>query len=169
MKRRLFNLAAAVSLLLCVGTILAAAATRARPVSSQTGYPLPHGWLLVYLTESRTLLHVAVVRARVEIGVERAPQVGPPDVGLTLARWSDWFVWASDVSPGDPSPEVEVVHLGWAGAGFALHERAKSTDRSWNLRLPCWLIVCATLMLPSIWAASHLRRRNPRGTCASCG
>ncbi len=190
MKRWLFNLAAALSLLLS----LAAAAAWAM------SYARPPGWRLIGIAHSADLTRVNRGRRTVLFTTaanwSKAPHYGFWDAlwalsqsgRLTLlAQVVDYDGTLRRVSASPPSLVVDLpgqarpqaVVFGrmpdsgpWASRlGFALHSDAQLVDdgdgvggpvsaRAWMVTLPYWFIVLLGLPMPLLWLRVTRRRRD---------
>jgi hypothetical protein len=186
MKRWIFNLAAALSLLLSIAAAAAWAMSHARPP----------GWRLIGIAHSPDLTRVNHGRGTVLFTTapnwSKAPHYGFWDAWwvlsqsgrLTLlAQVIDYDgtlrrVYASPPSlivdpPGQAPPQVVVFGRApdsgpWASRlGFALHSDAQLVDggggpvsaRAWMVTLPYWFIVLLGLPMPVLWLRVTRRRR----------
>lgn len=187
MKRWLFNLAAALSLLLSIAAAAAWAMSHAPPP----------GWRLIGIAHSADLTRVNRGRRTVLFTTaanwSKAPHYGFWDAWwalsqsgrLTLlAQVVDYDgtlrrVYASPPSlivdlPGQARPQVVVFGRmpdpgPWASRlGFALHSDAQLVDevggpvsaRAWMVTLPYWFIVLLGLPMPLLWLRVTRRRRS---------
>ncbi len=187
MKRWLFNLAAALSLLLSI----AAAAAWAM------SYAQPPGWRLIGIAHSADLTRVN--RGRRTLLFTTAPNWSKaPHYGFWDAWWAlsqsgrltllaqvvDYDgtlrrIYASPPSlivdlPGHARPQAVVFGRmpdsgPWASRlGFALHSDAQLVDedggpvtaRAWMVTLPYWFIVLLSLPMPLLWLRVTRRRRD---------
>jgi hypothetical protein len=185
MKRWLFNLAAALSLLLSIAAAAAWAMSYARPP----------GWRLIGTAHSADLTRVNRGR-RTALFATTANWSKAPNYGFWDAWWAlsqsgrltllaqviDYDgtlrrVYASPPSlivdlPGQPRPQVVVFgrmpdSRPWASRlGFAWHSDAQSADevdgpvtaRAWMVTLPYWFIMLLGLPMPLLWRRVTRRR-----------
>jgi hypothetical protein len=194
MKRRLFNLAAALSLLLLLAAGAAWAMSCARP----------SGWRLIGTAHSADLTRVNRGRRTVLFTTaanwSKAPHYGFWDAWwalnhsgrLTLlAQVVDYEgtlrrVYASPPSlivdlPGEARSRAVVFDRmptsgPWASRlGFALHSDEQLVDgvdgpvsaRAWVVALPYWFLVLVGLPMPLLWMRVNQRRRTDDGALAS--
>jgi hypothetical protein len=158
MTRWLFTSLSALSLLLCVLTVVLWIRSHSRA---------EHFWLIyreggadLFRTDcgdftirrSKSDERNTNVRGRVRFGYSAGPLVGShpgPRSFSIVRRWSV-FSYAAVLPP--PAP-------------------AQARKSLWKFIFPAWLPVLITLMLPACWTLSRWRRlRQPRsGLCPSCG
>ena len=190
MKRWLFNLAAALSLLLSI----AAAAAWA------TSYARPPGWRLIGTAHSADLTRVDGGRRAALFttvaGWSKAPNYGFWDAWWALSRSGRLTLLAQVVDydgtlgrihasppslivdlPGQARPQAVVFgRMPDSGPpasrlGFAWHADAQPGDevggpvsaRAWMVTLPYWLIVLLGVPVPLLWLRGTLRWREAHG------
>jgi hypothetical protein len=141
MKRRLFNLAAAVSLVMLVVSLISWSVSRWR--FEQVGYNHPPGdWSLAFTIFSG------------EFAIYLAP-ASP----YALAGWGHWSY------PAD-TPTVKQFLVGTT-AGFDVSRCLSGT----RVMLPLWSVAAASLVLPGLWLLRRRRERKRalRYCCSKCG
>jgi hypothetical protein len=135
MKRRLFNLLAAVSLVLCVAAVTLWIRSYRSLVSLSDHDRIsftdrdPLWWIIFY----------------------------PGEAVLCRQTGSDWT--------GRELRGFRMIGIQFGGM------QGRTGDKVWNLRLPCWLLVAATLVLPLLFARRHWteRQRQLGNACPTCG
>lgn len=169
MRRRLFSIACAVSLMLCMGAL----ALWARSYRAYDAYVHPHGrWTrtigwsrgkLIFFDETgRSLNSGWRSRPPVSIGV-REPMAGEPGVkhhGSFLG--ATWYV----TDGGAASPAVPLLMM--PNGGFI---RFTQFAPSREVLIPHWMIAAIFAGLPAIWFAGFIirRLRLRQGRCLACG
>jgi hypothetical protein len=188
MKRRLFKLAAALSLLLSLAAAAAWAMSHARPL----------GWRLIGTAHSADLTRVDGGR-RTALFTTAASWSNAENHGFWDAWWAlsrsgrltllaqvvDYEGTLRRVSASPPSLIVELPDRAHSRAavfermpdsgpsanrlGFALHSDAQLVDgvggpvdvRAWMVTLPWWIIVLPGLPMPLLWLRASRRRGVP--------
>ena len=161
MKRRLFSLLSAISLLLCVATC--GVWVRSHWVSDQ-----------LLWNRARNVQSVMTGMGQVAATLFIGNNSGQPANSYTLQYTRD-----KAFSPGNwlmfLSPEPSDINISWEGAGFTWYERRElSGIISVYATVPLWSITLITAALPLTWAMKGWRRRygrtrKPRGFCTVCG
>jgi hypothetical protein len=166
MRRRLFNILAGLSLLLCVALI--ARCVRAiwyndyifysgRLVPTSAGYRIS-GFDTEWVHGS---LGIRFDRGRLPIG--HSYDLRPGWHWARVETWSGGYLRAGHHWAG----------FGW---GYAGNESIPSTGGTWDmfyLVLPNWVLICATALLPALrvytFCQRESRRRIRLGLCLNCG
>jgi hypothetical protein len=169
---RLFNILSAVSLLLCVATVVLWVA------SYREGW----SWIKAHWNTSKCIVN----------GFELTDT---PSGHLTLTRREQSFVYRDDfdvrrdteggfefirVQPDyDAIAELNVTTVGFSRGGFRWGHtpresfwgdmRNRAFDERWWLSIPMWSIAILFAALPAAQIARHLPRRKRAGLCANCG
>ncbi len=164
MLRRLFAVLSALSLVLCVTTIVLYARGQIRERSDE-----------VTVTTGTEVYALYSYKRRVYVGVFWNPaRPPPPSVG------SQWLSVRSDPAAKRAFYAWLVMsEFGhrWGGFGAAVNARAGSARLPYarEVVVPHWFIVLATAVLPLLWATRHIRRsrmsacRAEAGLCLTCG
>jgi hypothetical protein len=147
-KRRLFNLAAAVSLVFSLAVTFAWIACYDY-VTTAAWTRVPHSF--------------ALVCSRGGLGIYwdytgTVPQTGTQ--GVQFDRWPEMEYWQAISRP----------KVYWHGFGWGWWP---SPGQGWARRafVPCWFLVTCGLMLPAVWLKRARRDRHRRraGLCKRCG
>ena len=152
MKRRLFNLAAAVSLVLCLATV----ALWCRSIVREDHWYALAGQ--VPAAEFRIGDGHALVRDR------RVPREALADDRI---RW-----YHKSFSAPSVTDKVMLWQFqGRSSTAIALRSDPDVALSGWTLRLRIWPIVAMTSLLPALWTFLTLRRRQQyrQGLCPVCG
>lgn len=171
-KRRLFNLLAGVSLLLCmamVGLWVRSYWPSHRLVFRVRGPRPPNGWAVwAELKSHRGILSVSTI--------EQEP-AHPPESSWTVDDFdgSDgyWPHWRSGVDNDYDfsSSDNLCERLGFAHVSetVGLSIPLMFDEEHWTF--PHWAAVCGAGLAPAIWAVARWRRRRTRrlGHCTACG
>ena len=149
MKRRLFTILSALSLLI----FMAVCVLWVRGLSRYEMWE--------YQTSADKLYHVVSVHGDIYFSaVDRSPSIHAP-VGFKYsgakapAHWDSWHA-------STPKPNVARRML---GVGFIRFEYGV------KLVLACWLLSASCMVLPTLWMSRYVRERlrTARGLCPSCG
>jgi hypothetical protein len=145
-RRRLFNLAAAVSLVLCVATV----ALWVRSYYYWDAIFLQRG---VYSVDART--------ANGKFNVHMAERHAIPP----------WTVKVFRTFPRDSDPFYSGVPTGWNRLGFRFsHPSDPDFAHAAMVTIPFWFLAAASGVLPAHWSIRHSRRRGHiAGRCSNCG
>jgi hypothetical protein len=145
MRRRLFAVVSAVSLLVC----LASVALWVRSYWIATGFSFTHQ------TETSGHLVRAEGFLAVNGGLEYSYRIGTGTKQLTL----EWWGFYATVIPVLTLP---------APTSFP---KAKPVEWYRVIGAPCWKIVLLTAILPALWSGMLIRRsfQSRRGFCSNCG
>jgi hypothetical protein len=167
MRRRIFNLAAAVSLALCVASVVLWVRSY-RPVQDYTAW------------RGRATLMAQSKGGRLWLqrwsGCDPAP-TRPGRVDLT------WALRGTTNPPYQPNAPIEVGYsppssaLGngfgfdWIASDFGTSHDGRPLGRRQMLAVPYWALVAAAGLGPAVWGISWLarHRRHRQGKCAVCG
>jgi hypothetical protein len=148
-RRRLFNLAAAVSLVLCV-------AASVLWVRSYSVYDIA-GWTSRGATKSRTISAISfrgsmLLYCRGPLRAQSQPSV---------SAWS----WDRLDPRGVPAPSRHYFPVSFSSAQTA------AAPIHWSLRVSHWLVVGAAAATPLVWLVKRSHQRCPRGPglCPNCG
>jgi hypothetical protein len=169
MKRRLFNLAAAVSLLLAVA--VGVLWVRSYTLSDQVVWRREDGVRFLRSAQGRV-----VVRLNIFYGSAAPRPLGNPGerYGLTYAR-------GKAAPAGSDLMRVLLLCFDhnakarhWARGGFAWSSRRSPRDLIAIAVAPFWSVAAATAALPLAWGGTRLtayarRRRRAPGVCRRCG
>jgi hypothetical protein len=155
LKQRLFSIAAAVSLVLCIASVaVRPRSNRSTDLLEFARYADESHYHFLFVTSSRSLLNVCV-------GANTAIGTWAPKPGCTFVAV-------------DPSEQyVEVEPTSWfRRLGFDYFPFQRSPT-GWSVAfcVPVWCLTLITAMTPGlavIWW-SQRRRRSARGLCVSCG
>ena len=167
MRRRLFTILSALSLLLCVAVV-------ALWVRSYWRHDSIH-WTRHNFDDPspRSPIRVETVTAESECGraglrwwrYESREWTGSvPDPGLRVASRSN-----PDYSSGFSNETKLGCWLHRSVAGVDLHFADTTEQRIWRIEFRMWLIAVATAALPGFRAFARSRRSNPAGICPACG
>jgi hypothetical protein len=163
MRRRLFNIAAALSLLLCVAACVMW--VRSYRVMDRVQWRNAGGWRAVYTASG----HVAV-DLYLSDRAGRADRFHGPRYDRGDRRGLFNWLLVMGGSRGD-----ELASHEWAG--FAWHERRNAGRGTLHAiaYAPFWFAALVTAALPAAWAATWWRscgrgrRRERAGLCRACG
>jgi hypothetical protein len=168
-RRRLFNLAAAASLVLCVA--VAALWLRSASVADAVGYD--SNFHAASIQKDLALQSACgTITLRVILIPSEALARDDEDPPASFYRES------SETGPDD-DPLIAARRAGWTlfGFGYYPYQEPDSIGRAWTetftkfeLYLPHWFVALACAVLPARWLAlAHRRRRGPAMACATCG
>ena len=182
MKHKLFSIAGALSLLLCLATAVLWIATR-------TGHA-PLRWRLNDMSVGTTCYGWGASYDSLVLDSfrpQRHPIEGPAVTLHSLRKTSGegWVVHDMTIGPNPqlptwerqwPTHEVRLLGFSYVSQPCFIDSKATPPVRSFigfQLRVttPFWSILIATLVLPAVygWYWNRLRRRKTRGLCISCG
>jgi hypothetical protein len=148
MRRRVFAVASAISLLLGVGTVLLWVISYERAIVLIV-QPPPHNITSVSIFADRGALELSLNDA---IEDERTLGSGWT-IDLSIREVSS--IW--DVFPSTPLPRL------WFHYVSFLNSRG-------SVLIPDWAVACAALCLPTAWARrSRVEQRGSFGHCLGCG
>ena len=152
LKRRLFNLAAAVSLVVCVAIV--ALWIRSYRIADDISWTSSHYSSSVGSMNGRMVLFAVS---------------GGPDAILS-SGWHSHSVQKLGLEGLDPAELFENRAF-----GFSFHASREDLPtgvrRELRIVAPHWSLAALALILPMVYAIRWLRsrRRHPRGFCATCG
>jgi hypothetical protein len=168
MKRRLFNLVAAVSLALCgmfiVGWLAAGLGSQYR----MRGYLAQR---VVYIGFERSVLACNTVNA-----AEAVRPASWPRSGWYTSHYDDdepGFGYPSHYTT-DPARRLWLHFGGLHVSEFKYVGALTGTLNGWSFSVPSWLPTALSAMVPAMWVRSVLRRRRAAasertGKCLNCG
>jgi hypothetical protein len=158
MRRLLLNLAATLSLLLCIAVACAWAAGSRRPrVWGWSGETVS---LAVYADGSG--LAVRWLDTKPEYRARAAHPVGST---ATRIETPTGFTSAESVGMRSPFDTPE----GWERWNFGYASLAFPANHQWWVLVPSWLPLLATMLAPAAWVGKRLRGRRAAGHCQQCG
>jgi hypothetical protein len=170
-KRRLYNLAAAVSLVLCVATV----ALWARSYCAADGREVT-----LKVTDAQ---NASVTRRSVILSSFRGSMdgtylwfMGPKVSRAGAGRRIDWSVDAWTNQPQDVIPVHDPAERWRASAyrslmGFGYSQGGRHGERSLSFFVPHWALAALAASVPSLWWLGRRRRRISQrdGLCPTCG
>jgi hypothetical protein len=172
-RRRLFKLAAAVSLVLCVATV----------ALWVTSY-----WFNFTAVKGTVTGHAGPVPVNDWYSKQLSLGWGSIDLMSTAtinddpasSRYQGLHFYRTRIRPNDPKPQIGYGGENWLG--FAIWEstgakfngsvQLKSfAQRHTTVNLPFWFPLIVSAVLPAVWARTHLQRRKlaQMGCCKVCG
>jgi hypothetical protein len=153
-KRRLFNLLAALSLVLCVASLISCAGSYHRAYSIR--YAAPSATLLCVLDKG--LIQIDLVH------------------GDTKERGLEWNDYDREVSWGRKElnfygPPTILTRLGFGAWRYRLHVGSLRFLRANKVFIPVWCLGAMTILSPAIWTYWVVRRARRLRTnhCLKCG
>ena len=166
MRRKLFNLATALSLVLCVATVPMWFVGSLPMGSSHGRY---YGWGS-YFPEQRAYRWIGLDLVEGSIGFRVSRETWPADYATPSGNIG-WFYCGSGF-PDDADRSV------WNRMGFAAYDELRPVggvqfgDR--GFLIPCWALAIATAILPVMrirnwYLAYHRQYRREHQCCAKCG
>ncbi|MFI5379659.1 MAG: hypothetical protein ACHRHE_10205 [Tepidisphaerales bacterium] len=168
MKRHLFTILAAISLLLCVAAV--ALLVRSYWICDSWVWDRPK-------TQDNSVVdNYAAISER---GLIYARYIPAWDVAPAFYSKSPWN-FRADPSPRRSSFPADTVWQRWGfhyvvtGSGRAqwmVRLRSYRSETGWEFTLPHWFVAAMFSILPAIrlWAWRRQRRRNRVGLCPTCG
>lgn len=163
MLRRMFNFAAAASLLLTLGIGLLW--WQSYGSSDKVAWSGDRAYTSLRSAQGRAVLYLYRADFPIRHNTDdRGLQYGREGAASPDLEMLSVMILCSDSS-------VRLVQ--WNHAGFAWSHRRSNRDLIVTAVAPCWSLASATSMFPLAWTGARLRRRFRRhkttGLCATCG
>jgi hypothetical protein len=166
MRRRLFTLLSALSLLLCVATCLSWLSNCAAGWGWNIDFERTH-------SDRRGRSAYAMLESGggicFELSSDRWTTNDPAELDEYRAMWSSKDGFDGYWRPGDDYPRPK--SHGFIRGGFSLwRDVSRSTEKEYQLIVPCWFVILVAGLMPGIWVFRKRRGSGGIGSlCPSCG